>query len=84
MQAEVIEIKGKSKAQVQKRLFTVKEAAQYLGRSAYSMRSLIWSGKIPYIKNGEGGKIWVDRFDLDEWIEKNKTTYEPPPGKHKK
>ena len=82
MQAKVIEIKGKSNP-LSKRLFTVKEAAEYLGRSPYSMRSLIWSGEIPYIKNGEGGKIWLDINDLNSWIDQNKTTFEPLPGKHK-
>jgi excisionase family DNA binding protein len=62
-----------------KRLYTIPEAAQYLGRSAYSMRTLIWNGELPVIKNGEGGKMWIDVNDLDLWIDRNKAEYQPLP-----
>jgi hypothetical protein len=61
----------------QQRLLTLKEAAAYLGRSTYAMRSLVWSGAIRAVVNNKNGgrqKIWVDRFDLDGWIEGQKTT----------
>lgn len=56
-----------------KRLFTVKEAALYLGRSVWSMRDLIWSGKIKVVKDGK--RIFIDRVDLDGYIERNKAPY---------
>jgi len=82
MTAQILEINGKSKARrignpLKKRLFTIKEAAEYLGRSVYSMRSLIWAGKLPIIRNGK--KIWLCIHDMDAWIEKNKTEYMPLP-----
>jgi excisionase family DNA binding protein len=51
--------------QGQKRLFTLKEAAQYLGRSVWSMRELIWAGVIPVVRQEGGRKIYLDKIDLD-------------------
>lgn len=58
-----------------KRLFTLKEAAQYLGRSEWSMRSLIWAGSIPVVKTDGGRKIFIDLQDLDAFISQNKSIY---------
>ena len=55
-----------------KRLYTLKEAGVYLGRSEYSVRSLIWSGGLPVVKHGK--KQWVDILDLDSYVERNKET----------
>jgi len=57
---------------IEKRLYTVIEAAFYLGRSIYSVRNLIWSGEIPFIQEGRGGKIWLDIKDLDNYIDVSK------------
>ena len=61
---------------LRKRLYTLKEAGIYLGRSEYSVRTLIWNGALPVIKNpgdGQNGKKqWLDILDLDLFIEKNK------------
>ena len=58
-----------------KRLYTVKEAADYLGRSVWGMRDLIWSQVIPVVKQQGARKIYIDIKDLDGFIEKNKTMY---------
>jgi excisionase family DNA binding protein len=58
-----------------KRLYTLKEAAKYLGRSEWGMRGLIWSGKIPAIRVEGGRKIFLDIQDLDAFVDKNKSTY---------
>ena len=58
-----------------KRLYTLKEAAQYLGRSVYSVRELIWSHELPVVKNNNGRKLFVDIIDLDEYVTKNKSLY---------
>ena len=55
---------------LKKRLFTIKEAAAYLGRSVWSIRELIWAGKLPSVKAGR--RVHLDILDLDLWIEKNK------------
>ena len=58
-----------------KRLFPLKEAAIYLGRSVYSMRELVWAGEIPVVKVENARKIYLDIADLDHFIDKNKKVY---------
>jgi excisionase family DNA binding protein len=58
-----------------KRLYTLKEGAYYLGLSVWSMRELIWAGEIPVVRRDGGRKIYLDKYDLDRHIEKNKSTY---------
>lgn len=53
-----------------KRLYTVKEAAEYLGHTIWGVRSLIWAKTLPVVQNGR--KQFLDLFDLDDFIEKNK------------
>ena len=50
-----------------KRLYNLKEAAEYLGRPVWGIRELIWAGKIPAIQDGR--KQYLDIFDLDKYIE---------------
>ena len=57
----------------QKRLYSIKEASIYLGRSVWALREMLWAGKMPYIKDGR--RILLDINDIDSWIEKNKTTF---------
>jgi len=56
-----------------KRLYTLKEAACYLGRSDWGMRDLIWGRKIPAVR--EGRKIYLDIDDLNNYIQRNKALY---------
>lgn len=58
---------------LKKRLLTIKEAGDYLGRSVWSVRELIWAGSLPCVKVGK--RIHLDIFDLDRWIEAHKTRY---------
>jgi excisionase family DNA binding protein len=58
---------------LQKRLYSIKEAAVYLGRSVWAVREMIWAGKIPYVKDGK--RILLDIFDMDRWIEQSKAQY---------
>ncbi len=55
-----------------KRLYSLPEAAQYLGRTVWSIRDLIWRGSIPIVR--EGKRIFVDIVDLEAYITKHKTT----------
>jgi excisionase family DNA binding protein len=59
-----------------KRLYTLQEAANYLGRSVWGMRELIWSGIIPVVRPDGGRKIYLDIMDLDSFITKNKSVYQ--------
>jgi len=60
---------------VSKRLCTLKEAAEYLGRSEWGMRELIWAGRIPVVRPDGGRKIFLDIEDLNEFITQNKSIY---------
>jgi hypothetical protein len=58
-----------------KRLYTLKQGAEYLGRSVWGVRELIWSRVIPVVKQSGCRKIYLDIKDLDAFIEKNKAVY---------
>ena len=71
-------IRGKKRAHgmfnpLPKRLYSLPEAAHYMGRTLWSMRELIWKGSIPIVR--EGKRIFVDIADMDAYAEKHKTTY---------
>ena len=77
------EIKAKKKAQritnpSFKRLYTLKQAGVYLGRSEYAVRTLIWNGDLPVLRNPggdqHGKKMWLDIKDMDLFVERNKET----------
>jgi len=59
---------------IEKRLYSIKEAAIYLGRSPWGIRELQWRGKLPFVKVGR--RIHFDINDLDSFIEKNKVVNE--------
>ncbi len=54
-----------------KRLYSIKEAAAYLGRTVCAVREMLWAGKLPYVKDGK--RILLDIRDMDQWIEASKT-----------
>jgi len=58
-----------------KRLYTLKESAEYLGRSVWGVRDLIWARVIPVVKQQGCRKMYLDISDLDAFIEKNKAVY---------
>ena len=58
-----------------KRLYTLKEAAEYLGRSEWGVRDLIWKHTIPIVKQQGCRKMYLDINDLDAFIEKNKSIH---------
>ncbi len=61
---------GMNTSQPIKRLYTVKEAGQYLGRTTWGVRHLIWKGKLPQVRCGKC--IHVDIRDLERFVEQNK------------
>ncbi len=58
---------------IKKRLYNEKEAAEYLGRSIWSIRELRYNGVLKYIKVGT--RIHYDIYDLNEFIENNKMQF---------
>jgi excisionase family DNA binding protein len=59
-----------------KRLYTLDEAAIYLGRSYWSVRELVISGKIPRVQDEGGRKIFLDIHDLEAFVDRNKAIYQ--------
>ena len=57
-----------------KRLYRIEEAAEYLGRSTWSVRRLIWNGELPQVR--AGGRVHVDVRDMDTFIDRNKVREE--------
>ena len=55
---------------IDKRLYSVKEAGKYLGRSPWAIRHLIWSGELPQVRQGR--RVFVDIVDLDQFVERFK------------
>ena len=52
------------------RLLSVREAAEYLGRTEKALRHMVANGTIPAVR--EGSRVHLDRADLDRWIEMRK------------
>ena len=53
------------------RLLTIEQAAVYLGRTREATQHLASAGKIPTVRSDR--RIFLDRLDLDKWIDDNKT-----------
>jgi excisionase family DNA binding protein len=53
------------------RLMTVDQAAVYLGRTREAVQHLVSSGKVPTVRADR--RVFLDRNDLDRWIDENKT-----------
>jgi hypothetical protein len=58
-----------------KRLYTIKEAGMYLGRSSWSVRRLVWKGLLQKVE--VAGRVHLDVRDMDELIDKNKLAEAP-------
>ena len=56
------------------RLLALKDAAQWLGLTTWAMRERIWAGDIPVVRFPGGRKMFIDTADLEQFIERNKTT----------
>ena len=53
-----------------KRLYTIKELATEIGGTKWFWRSMIWDAQLPFVRVGK--KMFVDRNDIEAFIEKNK------------
>ena len=57
-----------------KRLYTLQEAATYLGRAVWAMRRLIWNGDLPSVRVHR--RVHVDLLDMEQFIEQHKIVEE--------
>ncbi len=60
--------------QTERRLFTQKEAAVYLGISYWMLRDLIYRGEIPVVPITQRKKM-VDMADLNSYIARKKSQF---------
>jgi len=72
------ERQGSMKAQgiynpVRKRLLDIKDAGEYLSRSVWGIRELMYKGVLPYVKFDR--RIYFDIHDLDKVIEQYKRQF---------
>ena len=51
-------------------MYSITEAGEYLGRTPWAIREMIWSGKLSAVRGDR--RIFLDVEDLDRWIEMNK------------
>ena len=56
------------------RLLTIKQASDYLGLTTWAVRERIWAGQLPVLQFPGGRKQYLDRNDLESFIERNKRT----------
>jgi excisionase family DNA binding protein len=58
------------------RMMSPEKAAEYIAVSIDIVYEMIQAGKIPVVPKGNGKRklYTIDRCDLDNWIDKNKTT----------
>jgi len=56
--------------QINKRLYSIKETADYLGRSPWTVAEMVRTGKLPYISDGK--RRFLDIEDINRWIVTNK------------
>ena len=61
-----------------KRLYTLREAAEYLAVSYWTIRSWVEAGKLPACRLPGGGKLLrIDLGDLDRLVDASKGDPEP-------
>ena len=66
-------------SKIEQSLYTIKEAAVFLGRSPWSVRELIWAGHLPVVRKRERGKQWIRRSSLDSFVQQFER-FETPAG----
>jgi excisionase family DNA binding protein len=76
--SETLEGRGSSKARgisspQGPRLLSIKRACEYSGFTDWTVRNLVWTGKLPYLRVRK--KIWIERSDLDRFIDTNKEIF---------
>ena len=64
------QVQGRSHTATAKRLYSVEEAADFLGRTKEAVQHLIASGKIPTVRSDR--RVFLDREDLERWIQSGK------------
>ena len=70
MEKQKIKSSSKIPSADKARLFSLRDAAAFLSVSYWTLRNLVWSGSIPFVRVGR--RILIDREDLEGFIENQK------------
>ncbi len=70
------DLEGRSVNATLKRLFTVKEAAVYLGTTPAAVYMKIWRGIIPALRDGR--RVRIERFALEGYVSSRMRPYASP------
>ena len=54
---------------MEKRMLSIPEAAEYIGRSPGTLRNEISQGALPFQFVKMGRRVLIDRRDLDKWLD---------------
>ena len=60
---------------VEQRLYTIRDAARYLGLTEWAVRGMISAGRLRVVRFGR--RIMIDRKEIDDCIERNKEPLTP-------
>ena len=52
------------KDRLAKRVYDLKEASLYMGRTVCALREMIWAGELPCVKDGR--RMLLDIYDMDD------------------
>jgi excisionase family DNA binding protein len=63
-------IAGISVGHTEKQLYTVPEAAAYIGRTRQAVYHMISQGKLKVVRDGQ--RVFIEKRELDRWIESNR------------
>ena len=55
-----------------KRLYNIKEAAEYLCLGVYTVRELVWAQRLQPIQFNRNGKLLFDIKDLEKLVAENR------------
>jgi excisionase family DNA binding protein len=61
--------------QASRRLLRTREAAAYLGVSAWKLRRLVTDSRLPYVNDGDGSPWRFDLCDLQRYVEGSKARF---------
>jgi hypothetical protein len=60
-----------------RRILRLKQAAEYCGITAWTLRRVVRAGGIQYIQHGQAGPFFFDLRDLDAYLDGAKKTAQP-------
>jgi excisionase family DNA binding protein len=56
----------------EKKLYSIREAAEVLGRGTWAIRHLVANKKIPVVRDGK--RIFIEKCVIDSWVAERKVS----------